>query len=141
MLTVSGLPDGREAGHGEVVVRVSVTLPVTQEATDQVVPSPLAAIDLAVPEPQRNLIRRESQVREYGRGFRDTLDSIVRLLPRATRIHVFYSGPVSLSFHLGQQVSENIHPPVTVWNYSRGYDWGVDLEAVSRGEEGIVHFS
>ncbi len=137
-LTVSGMTDQPRADSGDVVIRISVTLPVTPDATERVVPAPVAAIDLAVPEPQRNLVRREAQVRDYGRVFRGALDGIVRRLPRTQRIHVFYSGPVSLAFHLGQQVSENIHPPVTVWNYSRGYDWGIDLEAVSRGESGVV---
>ncbi|MGH2532378.1 MAG: SAVED domain-containing protein [Thermomicrobiales bacterium] len=137
-LTVSGLPQQRQTDAGDVVVRISVTLPVTSDTTEPVVPAPLAAIDLSVPAPQRNLVRREAQVRDYGRVFRGVLDDIVRFLPRSDRIHVFYSGPVSLAFHLGQQVSENIHPPVTVWNYSRGYDWAIDLEAVSRGEGGVV---
>lgn len=138
LLTVSGLPEARTTDRGEVVIRISVTFEVTPDATEPVVPSPLVSIGLAVPGPQRNLVRSESQVHDYGRVFRAALDQIVRLAPRASRVHVFYSGPVSLAFHLGQQVSENIHPPVTVWNFSRGYDWGIDLEAVAAGEGAVV---
>ena len=137
-LQVTGLPTARAATAGEVVVRVSVTFQVASDATAVVVPHPIAAIDLAVPEPRRNLIRSEAQTREYGRVFRQALDQIVRVLPNTTRVHVFYSGPVALAFRMGQQVSENIHPPVTVWNYGRGYDWGIDLESVSRGDGEIV---
>lgn len=137
-LNVTGLPSGRETTTGEVVVRVSVTFTVSPDATEVVAPTPIAAIDLSVPVPRRSLIRSEAQTREYGRVFRQTLDQIVALLPNATRVHVFYSGPVSLAFCMGQQVSENIHPPVTVWNYGRGYDWGIDLESVSRGDVRII---
>jgi hypothetical protein len=48
---------------------------------------------------------------------------------------LFYAGPVSLAFHLGQQISENIYPPVIVWNYRReqGYNWAVcSVPAVKR---------
>ena len=137
-LSLSGLPADRTMRHGDIVLRVSVTFEVTPEATQAIVPSPLASVDLAVPDPQRNLVRSENQVHLYGRVFRKALDEIVRLFPGTDRIHVFYSGPVALAFHFGQQVSENIHPPVTVWNFSRGYDWGIDLEAVSRGDIGVV---
>lgn len=137
-LQVTGFPAARTATVGAVVVRVSITFQVTAEATAVVVPDPVAAIDLIVPEPRRNLIRSEAQTREYGRVFRQALDQIVRLLPNTTQVHVFYSGPVSLAFRMGQQVSENIHPPVTVWNHGRGYDWGFDLGGVSRGDGGIV---
>jgi hypothetical protein len=45
---------------------------------------------------------------------------------------------MSLAFHAGQQISENIHPPVTVWNFSRRYDWGIDLGKAVGGEPSIV---
>ena len=48
-------------------------------------------------------------------------------------------GPMALAFHLGQQISENIHPPVTVWNFSRGYEWGIDLAAAVTGDPCVMH--
>jgi hypothetical protein len=48
---------------------------------------------------------------------------------------LFYAGPVSLAFHLDQQISEDINPPVIVWNYRReqGYNWAVcSVPAVKR---------
>ena len=137
-LQVSGIPTERSVEAGEVSIRISVTFSVSPESTDSIVVAPLASIDISVPEPGRNLVRSEAQVRAYGRVFRGALDNIVRKLPNATRVHIFYSGPVSLAFHFGQQVSENIHPPVTIWNYNRAYDFGYDMEAVSRGQGGLV---
>ena len=70
--------------------------------------------------------------------FRETLDELLKVMPACRRIHLFYAGPMALAFHLGQQISENIHPPVVVWNYSRGYEWGIDLAAAVSGEPCVV---
>lgn len=59
-------------------------------------------------------------------------------MPACRRVHLFYAGPMALAFHLGQQISENIHPPVVVWNYSRRYEWGIDLAAAVSGEPCVV---
>ena len=69
-------------------------------------------------------------------------DAITRFAPDCKRIHLLYAGPVSLGFHLGQQISANIHPPVLAWNFRRGtYDWGIDLAAASAGrtDDAAVH--
>ena len=68
------------------------------------------------------------------------IDTIAQQMPKCRRVHVFYAGPVSLAFHLGQQVSANIHPPVTAWNFRRGaYEWGIDLAAAAIGEGCVVY--
>ncbi len=103
------------------------------------VPRSALEIDATVPEPARGIVRSEEQVRRYGNVFRqEVLDPIARLAPGVERVHVFYAGPVALAFHLGQQISENIHPTVVVWNYSRGYAWAVDLAAAAIGEPCVV---
>ncbi len=83
-------------------------------------------------------MRSEEQVREYGRTFRRVLDLIAQRYSAVQRIHIFYAGPVALAFHLGQQISENIHPAVTVWNFRQEYSWGIDLSAASLGEPCVV---
>ena len=46
---------------------------------------------------------------------------------------------MALAFHLGQQISPTIHPPVIVWNFRRGkYEWAIDLSAAVRGKKCIV---
>jgi hypothetical protein len=97
-------------------------------------------IDLSVPDPRRNIVQSEKQVRAYGRQFREIMDAVVNKMPNCPRIHVFYAGPVALAFHIGQQISQNIHPPVTVWNFRKGkYEWGIDFTAASNGEPSIVY--
>ncbi len=139
-LAVHGWPSQPPQRPSSIVIRVSVSYPVTSAQTQAVVPDPAFEVDLTVqPQPQRNVVKSERQTREYGRIFREVLDAFSRSSVSNMRIHLFYSGPVALAFHLGQQVSDSIHPPVTVWNFSRGYDWGVNLAAAAIEDECIVY--
>ncbi len=138
-MEVYGLPGQRSWQAKDVVLRVSVSYKVLSDQALAVVPPRAIEIDLTVvPEPVRGVVQSEKQVREYGRVFRRTLDWIAQNMPTGQRVHLFYAGPVALAFHLGQQISENIHPPVTVWNYHRRYDWAIDLADAYIGEECIV---
>lgn len=128
-------------GPGEAVIRMGVSYPVTKTDTDPVCPGAKLQIDLSLDAPARFVVRSEEQVLEYGRQFRATLDGLRTIMPACQRVHLFYAGPMALAFHLGQQISENIHPPVTVWNFSRAYEWGLDLAAAVTGEPCVVRAS
>ena len=107
--------------------------------TRAIVPNPALEIDLTVPDPKRGIVRSEEQIHEYGKEFRNVMDVIALQVSSCKRVHLFYAGPVAFAFHLGQQISSTIHPPVIVWNFRRGnYEWAIDLSAVVRGEECIV---
>jgi nucleoside phosphorylase len=121
--------------HGDIVVRMSVSYPVRAENTRAVVSDPVLEIDLQVSQSERGVVKSERQVLAYGLAFRKLLDRIASAVidPRA-RVHLFYAGPVSLAFHIGQLISASIHPPVVVWNYGRRYEWAIDLGAAATGE-------
>jgi len=123
---------------GEVMIRMPITYPISKADTDALNLNPRLTIDLEHPEIGRSVVRSEDQVREYGRSFRETLDLIRKCMPACRRVHLFYAGPMALAFHIGQQISENIHPPVVVWNFSRKYEWGIDLAAALSGEPCIL---
>ena len=136
----SGLPKRRVNRPGDAVVRVSVSYQVNAAPTRAVVPAPALEVDLTVPRPERGIVKSEEQTRAYGRAFRRVIDTIAQQAAGCRRLHLFYAGPVSLAFHLGQQISANIHPPVTAWNFRRGnYEWGVDLAAAAVGESSVVY--
>lgn len=138
-LEISGVPKRAVRKTGDAVVRVSISYETTAAQTRAVVPRPALEVDAALQEPKRGVVQSEDQVRRYGQVFRrEILDPIAQLAPGIERVHVFYAGPVALAFHLGQQISENIHPPVVVWNYSRGYGWAIDLAAAAIGEPCVV---
>lgn len=137
-LAVSGVPKRRVNDAGDVLVRMGVSYPVLPAQTLAAVPAPRVQIDLSVPDQKRSMVRSEAQTRAYGAAFRAVLDAVRAKVPNCRRVHLFYAGPVSLAFHLGQQISENIHPPVVVWNFSRGYDWAIDLGRAVAGELCVV---
>jgi nucleoside phosphorylase len=130
----NALPKRPIKGPGEALIRMAVSYPVTKADTDPVGLEARLQIDLSLSTPARFVVKSEEQVREYGRAFRATLDSLRTVMPDCQRVHLFYAGPMTLAFQIGQQISENIHPPVTVWNFSRGYEWGLDLAAAVTGD-------
>lgn len=134
----SALPKRAIKEPGEVVIRMAISYPVTKADTDPLGLAPRLEIDLSLADPVRFVVKSEEQTREYGLEFRATLDQLRTVMPRCQRVHLFYAGPMALAFHLGQMISENIHPPVTVWNYSRAYEWGIDLAAAVAGEPCVV---
>ena len=128
-----------DRGRSEVIIRVAVSYPVSQEAARAVVPGATHEIELSHPKPERSIVRCEEQTAEYASSFRAVLDSLEPLSPRVGRVHLFYAGPMALAFRIGQQISPTMHPPVTVWNYrARRYEWGIDLEAARDGLTAIV---
>ena len=130
----SALPERAIEEPGDAVLRMSVSYPVNTIDTDELRLDASLQIDLSVPDPTRGVVQSEEQVRAYGRMFRETLDQFRKQMPACRRVHLFYAGPMALAFQVGQQISENIHPPIVVWNYSRGYEWGIDLAAAVSGE-------
>ncbi|MBR9800808.1 5'-methylthioadenosine/S-adenosylhomocysteine nucleosidase, partial [bacterium] len=115
----AGMPKRTIRDPGEVVIRMPISYPIHVADTDAVGLKPRLQIEVSHPAVERSVIKSEEQVREYGRVFRETLDLIRKLMPACHRIHLFYAGPMALAFHIGQQISENIHPPSVVWNFSR----------------------
>jgi nucleoside phosphorylase len=135
----SSLPKRPVKELGVAIIRMAVSYPVTKADTDPLGLDARLQIDLSLDTPARFVVKSEEQVLDYGRSFRTTLDGLRTAMPDCERVHLFYAGPMALAFHLGQQISENIHPPVTVWNYSRGYEWGLDLAAAVTGEPCVVY--
>jgi nucleoside phosphorylase len=137
-LVRSDLPKRPIKEPGEAIIRMAISYPVTRTDTDSLGLGAHLEIDVALTEPARFVVKSEDQIREYGRVFRTTLDQLRVVMPGCRRVHIFYAGPMALAFHFGQMISENIHPPVTVWNYSRAYEWGIDLAAAVTGEPCVV---
>src|SRR5262249_5525947 len=92
-LRLSGLPADIERRQGDVVVRISISYRVPEDATAEVIPGPLASIELGLDQPQLDAVTSESQLGVYTRAFREMMDQIHHYLPRATGIHIFYAGP------------------------------------------------
>lgn len=145
--TGASFPDLRDSGTealvpttSEVILTVSTSYAVNGEAARAVTLTGTPVINLTVASPERGLVRSAAQVSAYGRTLRRVLDLVATRSPKCQVIHVCYAGPMALAFHLGQLVSENIHPRVVAWNYrqSEGYEWGIDLCAARRRQPSLV---
>jgi hypothetical protein len=130
-LYLSGLPADIERGQGDVVVRISLSYRVTADTVAEVIPEPLASIELGLDQPQLDAVTNEPQLWAYTRAFREMMDQIHHYLPRATGIHIFYAGPPALAFACGQHVSKTIHPRLVIYNFfgrdQPRYSWGLDF--------------
>jgi len=130
-LQLSGLPADIERRQGDVVVRISISYRVTEDAIAEVIPEPLASIELGLDQPQLDAVTSEPQLWAYTRAFREMMDQIHHYLPRATGIHIFYAGPPALAFACGQHVSKTIHPRLVIYNFfgrdQPRYSWAFDF--------------
>ena len=142
-LRLSGLPSAVVWEQGDVVIRISVSYRVLEEAIAEIVAAPLASLELSLAQPQLDVVTSEQQLRDYTQAFRQMMDQVHELLPRATCIHVFYAGPPSLAFCCGQQISKTIHPRIVVYNYFGKdvprYSWGLDITQDNDAESFVVH--
>jgi hypothetical protein len=104
---------------------------VLEQVVAEVLPTPCASQELGLAQPQLDVVTSEQQLRAYTQAFRQMMDQVHELLPRATCIHLFYAGPPSLAFCCGQQISKTIHPRIIVYNYFGmdvpKYSWGLDI--------------
>ena len=97
-ITLEGFPDVVTQNGGDVIVRVSISYPVPLEAIEDIVPNPIASLHLSIDQPKRDIVTSEEQLQQYSDAFRDMLDEIHNKLPNTERVHIFYSGPVALTF-------------------------------------------
>ena len=133
-IEVDGLPDVATQKAGDVIVRISISYPVSPEAIEGVVSNPIGSVNLSIDPPTRDVVISEKQLVKYSMAFRDMLDAIIKKMPNTDRIHMFYAGPVALAVDFGRQISKTLHPKIIVYNYSMsddppGYAWGLEVNS------------
>ncbi|MEY8198914.1 MAG: SAVED domain-containing protein [Colwellia sp.] len=119
-------------GHGSVILTIGISYPIhTSEIDELNIPNELARINIETSLPQRQLICCQSQIDQVCKEFRQTLEQIKNTYPNRQEIHLFYSGPVSLSFALGRIISERIDSEIKIYNYSvketPKYNWSISF--------------
>ncbi len=112
----------------DVAIRISISYAVDSSDVKKVMPPDYADVNLSLRQPRLDAIRSLADVRKVCEIFRKQID---RTDLRSKRIHIFYSGPVSLGFALGQQISPTIHGQVHVYNYDSSkapaYAWSIQM--------------
>ena len=121
---------GGTAGAENAVIQVEVSARVAQSDIDQTITLPYRHFIVRIAEPKRGVVTHHDQARAIALAFREALDRVHNENPR-TKQHVFAAAPVSVSFRMGQMVSQTMHRSVSAYNYSQRstppYHWAVDL--------------
>lgn len=112
----------------EIAIRISISYAVSIDDIRGVMPTEFVDAHLSIASPKLDSISSYDQLTTVCKQFRELLDD-PRV--RSKSKHIFYSGPVSLGFALGQQISSTIHGRVTVYNFNANspvrYPWGITL--------------
>lgn len=112
----------------DVAIRIGISYAVLPDQIAAVMPSDFADVSLTIGSPRIDAITTYRQVRELCSMFRSLLDD-PRV--RGKNKHIFYAGPVSLGFALGQRISSTIHGQVNVYNFNANspvkYPWSLRL--------------
>ncbi len=126
----------------DALIRVSVSYPVHGSDVAEALRRPYGDVHISIPEPHVDAIRTRHQIEAVARAFRKVLDELKAREPGPSRIHVFYSGPMSLAFCLGRQISPTIHPPVFVYNFTAKttpkYAWALHVNGQGSAESLIL---
>lgn len=118
--------------HGDVILSIGISYPVHPSEIEELeITNILGVVSINAAAPQRQLISSEYQIDQVCSEFRSVLEHIKNTCPNRQRIHLFYSGPVSLSFALGRCLSERIDSEIVIYNYSiketPKYNWHLSL--------------
>lgn len=134
---------GGPVGGPDAVIQVDVSAQVAKSDIDQTIDGPYRHLVVRIAKPRRGVITHHEQARAIAHAFREALDKIHNENP-ATTHHIFAATPMSVSFRLGQMVSQTMHRSVRAYNYSQRstppYFWAVDLVAAN-GQPGQIWIS
>ena len=124
------------------VIRVSISYPVHSSDVAEALPRPYRDVHISIPEPHVDVVRTRHQIDAVAGMFRKVLDDFKAEEPGPTGIHVFYSGPMSVAFCLGRQISPTIHPPMFVYNFTAKttpkYAWSLHVNGQGTPESLIA---
>ncbi|MCJ2011056.1 SAVED domain-containing protein [Methylobacterium sp. J-076] len=130
------------ANPSAAVMRIEISYPVAPAEVAKIIPGPYREYTLRIETPAIDKVTHYGQVHAICKLFRQALDEIHNELDSSLPVHVFYSGPVSLGFSLGRQISRTIHNRVFVYNYTSqnnpAYAWGVDVTRDTPPTEMVV---
>jgi hypothetical protein len=142
-LRVERAAEGADAS--DAVIRISVSYPVQTMDVAKALRRPYRDVHLSIGKPRIDAVRTKRQIETITRAFRQVLDELKGEQPGPAHIHVFYSGPMSLAFCLGRQISPTVHPPVLVYNFTAKttpeYAWALHVNGNGPPESLIVPVS
>ncbi|HMY16529.1 MAG TPA: SAVED domain-containing protein [Polyangium sp.] len=110
-------PERGSSAPGELVIRVSTSARIAPADTEVVVPRCLAAVDIALVEPNPDAFETREALESVAAEFSRTLTRLMTLFPNATTIHLFAAVPVGLAFLLGSRINPTMNPDVVTYQF------------------------
>ncbi len=105
----------------DVALLVSASATVRPARVDHVLPpESRATYELTLAHPQLDAIRSERQLDEFGRAYRDVLDTIEREVEGVERIHIFAAVPVALAIDCGRRILHTASPELVTYQFVNG---------------------
>jgi hypothetical protein len=118
----TGLPSECSLGGGDIVMRVWTAHRIHASQTLEMVPHPLAQVDVYLDAPGEDALAYPDDVEAVAAAFRTAIDRLHELYPNAETVHLFAAVPVGLAFLMGTRVSQTIHPPVQTYQFDAKAD-------------------
>ena len=122
--------------QGDVILSIGISYPVHPSEIDGLgISNILGKVSINAEHPKRQLINSETQIEQVCTEFKVVLEHIINTCPNREKVHLFYSGPVSLGFALGRCISERIDSEIVIYNYSikeaPKYNWSLPVNSPS----------
>lgn len=116
----------------EAIICFSVSTKINLIDTQETIGSEsIPTLELYLASPNIDIIKTYNQVEFYSKQFNDCLNIIRKTMRNIETIHLFFSGPPTLAFSCGQQISQTYDPIIKVYNFSNKdnprYGWAISL--------------
>ena len=120
-LSISRLPDSRQKGIGQLMLRMSISHKVKVEDTQDILPD-AAEVDIELSYPNEDAITSKEEMNLIAEEFKKSMDTIASNESSLEEVHLFGSLPTGLAFLVGTKISPNIHPLVQTYQYKASMD-------------------
>lgn len=118
----------------QVALKLEISAPVVDERIRAVLGNDVAIWSIAADGAHNDIIRSPSDLGEFARHFRTTLDAIKVAHGENTIIHVFPAVPVSIAIEAGRSWQPKAHPTLKIYDQNRklgGFIFAHELEHAS----------
>lgn len=116
-ITSIGVPKEEVNAKGDVAMRISTSVNVSQSDTDDIVSDPIKQIDVKLNKCHDDAFTDSEKLNEFGDKFREAIDGVCSFFPKISRIHLFAAVPTGLAFRLGTKINPNIHDEIITYKY------------------------
>lgn len=114
--------------NADLALKISVSHPIQEDLIAAKLGPSYCSINMSLQNPQLGALQDLTTLNRLSTEILEELVYIHRQ-NHVKRLHIFYAGPTSLAFKIGQIINLNTAPEVIIYNFTRdqGYAWGLSL--------------